>query len=175
MDQPTAEEALKKLESLVDEWTLEATSGDGEPWPGGGRSTFGWHNSGAHLIERSTVELPEAPDGISIIGCDAANGTYVQLYSDERGVCRIYEMEHRCGRMEALAGWRAVPAAPLRDDQRGRKHDHRALGEGRGRHQLHDRLLPDLSEGRPSYPRLSPGRDAGPSGPRGRTRSRRWG
>ena len=27
-----------------------------------------------------------------MMGCDAANGTYVQLYSDERGVCRIYEM-----------------------------------------------------------------------------------
>jgi uncharacterized protein (DUF342 family) len=26
------------------------------------------------------------------MGCDAANGTYYQLYSDERGVCRIYEM-----------------------------------------------------------------------------------
>jgi len=25
-------------------------------------------------------------------GSDAANGTYVQLYSDERGVCRVYEM-----------------------------------------------------------------------------------
>jgi hypothetical protein len=25
-------------------------------------------------------------------GCDAANGTYYQLYSDERGVCRVYEM-----------------------------------------------------------------------------------
>jgi hypothetical protein len=36
--------------------------------------------------------MPEAPDGISIMGCDAANGTYYQLYSDERGVCRAYEM-----------------------------------------------------------------------------------
>lgn len=34
----------------------------------------------------------EAPDSLSIIGCDAANGTYFQLYSDERGVCRVYEM-----------------------------------------------------------------------------------
>ena len=25
-------------------------------------------------------------------GSDAANGTYVQLYSDERGVCRVYDM-----------------------------------------------------------------------------------
>jgi hypothetical protein len=36
--------------------------------------------------------MPGAPDSISIIGCDAANGSYVQLYSDERGVCRIYSM-----------------------------------------------------------------------------------
>jgi hypothetical protein len=92
MDQPTAEEALKKLEPLIGEWTLEARPPDGEPWPGGGRATFEWHDSGAHVIERSTVELPEAPDGVSIMGCDAANGTYFQLYSDERGVCRVYEM-----------------------------------------------------------------------------------
>jgi hypothetical protein len=26
------------------------------------------------------------------MGCDAANGTYYQLYSDDRGVCRVYEM-----------------------------------------------------------------------------------
>ncbi len=92
MDQPTAQEALKRLEPLVGEWKLEARSADGEPWPGEGRATFEWHDSGAHLVERSTVDQPEAPDGISIIGCDAANGTYFQLYSDERGVCRIYEM-----------------------------------------------------------------------------------
>src|SRR5947208_16957223 len=30
-------------------------------------------------------------------GSDAANGTYVQLYSDERGVCRVYEMSIREG------------------------------------------------------------------------------
>ena len=92
MDQPIAEEALEKLATLVGEWTLEAMSADGEPWPGGGRATFGWHDSRAHLIERSTVDLPEAPDGVSIMGCDAANGTFFQLYSDERGVCRVYEM-----------------------------------------------------------------------------------
>ena len=92
MDQPTAEEALKKLEPLVGEWTIEGKWSDEKPWPGGGRSTFEWHDSGAHLIQRTTVELPEAPDSISIMGCDAANGTYSQLYSDERGVCRIYEM-----------------------------------------------------------------------------------
>jgi hypothetical protein len=92
MDQPTAEEALRELERLIGEWTIEAKGPSGEPWPGGGRVTFEWHDSGAHLVQRSTIDLPEAPDNTSIIGCDAANGTYFQLYSDERGVCRIYEM-----------------------------------------------------------------------------------
>jgi hypothetical protein len=92
VDQPTAEDALRKLEPLVGEWTLEATPPSGEPWPGGGRVSFEWHESGAHLIQRWTIELPEAPDGVAVIGCDAANGTYFQLYSDERGVCRVYEM-----------------------------------------------------------------------------------
>ena len=92
MEQPTAEQALKKLDPLVGEWTLEAGPPGGEPWPGEARATFEWHDSGAHLVVRSTVELPEALDGISIMGCDAANGTYFQLYSDERGVCRVYEM-----------------------------------------------------------------------------------
>src|SRR5687768_6617303 len=92
MDQPTAEEALRRLEPLVGEWTLEARRPDGPPWPGEARATIEWHDSGAHLVQRSTVEMPEAPDGVSIVGCDAANGTYFQLYSDERGVCRVYEM-----------------------------------------------------------------------------------
>src|SRR4029077_1803110 len=43
------------------------------------------------LAVRGTAELPEAPDNVSIIGCDGANGTYYQLYSDERVVSRVYE------------------------------------------------------------------------------------
>ena len=95
MDQPTAEQALRRLEPLIGEWTFEATWPDGRTWPGGGRLTFGWHPSGAHLIQRGTAELPEAPDNVSIIGCDAANGTYYQLYSDERGVCRRIQSARR--------------------------------------------------------------------------------
>jgi hypothetical protein len=92
MDQPTAEQALRKLEPLIGEWSMEAKSASGESWPGSGRIVFEWHDSGAHLVQRGTVDHPEAPNNVSIIGCDAANGTYVQMYSDERGVCRIYKM-----------------------------------------------------------------------------------
>ena len=92
MDQPTAGEALRRLEPLVGEWILEAKPPDGPPWLGQARSTIEWHDSKAHLVQRSTVDVAEAPDSISIMGCDAANGTYFQLYSDDRGVCRVYEM-----------------------------------------------------------------------------------
>jgi hypothetical protein len=92
MDQPTAEAALKELEPLVGEWVLEARPPEGEPWPGEGRASFEWHDSGAHLIQRWSVEMPEAPNGVAVIGVDGAKGTYFQLYSDDRGVCRVYEM-----------------------------------------------------------------------------------
>jgi hypothetical protein len=92
MDQPTAEAMLRALDRLVGEWTMAAGPPSGPPWPGGARVRFDWLEGGAFLIQRWTVELPEAPDGTAIIGCDAANKTYYQLYSDERGVCRVYEM-----------------------------------------------------------------------------------
>ncbi|HEY3946864.1 MAG TPA: hypothetical protein VGL78_16685 [Solirubrobacteraceae bacterium] len=92
IDRPTALDALKQLEALFGEWVLEATSPDGEPGPGEARASFEWHESPAHLVGRTTIDLPEAPDTVSIIGCDAANGTYFQLYSDKRGVCRVYQM-----------------------------------------------------------------------------------
>jgi hypothetical protein len=90
--QQTAENALKELEPLIGEWTLEATPPGGPAWPGEARATFGWLEGDQLLIGRTTIELPEAPSTISVIGCDAAGGTYSQLYSDDRGVCRIYEM-----------------------------------------------------------------------------------
>ena len=99
MRQVSAEQALRALEPLVGEWTMEAKGPDGQAWPGAGRASFQWHPSRAHLIQRTVIDVPDTPDSISIMGCDAANGTYVQLYSDERGVCRIYTM-----RMTARSG-----------------------------------------------------------------------
>jgi hypothetical protein len=46
----------------------------------------------AHLVQRVRHDLPEAPSTLSVIGCDGANGTYTQLYTDDRGVCRVYAM-----------------------------------------------------------------------------------
>jgi hypothetical protein len=91
-DQPTAEDALRALEPLLGEWRLTVSGPDGEPWPGEGSATFDWHESGAHLVARASIDVPGAPSNLSVIGCDATNGTYYQLYTDSRGVCRVYEM-----------------------------------------------------------------------------------
>jgi hypothetical protein len=92
IDQPTAENALKELELLVGEWTLEAIPPNGKPWPGEAHATFEWLEGGQLLLGRTSIEMPDAPDSVCVYGCDAANGTYFQLYTDDRGVCRVYEM-----------------------------------------------------------------------------------
>ena len=85
-------EARERLEALVGEWTLQAQPPDGPPWPGGGRVVFEWLGGAPLLIERWQIDMPEAPDGVAVIGCDGINGTYYQLYTDERDVQRVYEM-----------------------------------------------------------------------------------
>ena len=92
LDQPPAGGALRELARLVGRWRLIASGPGGEPWPGAAESEFSWHESGAHLVCRTSVEAPAGPGGVSIIGADAANGTYFQLYSDDRGVARVFEM-----------------------------------------------------------------------------------
>jgi hypothetical protein len=89
--------AMEQLQPLVGEWSMAAAPPDGPPWPGGGRVSFEWLEDGNFLLERWSVEMPEAPDGVAIIGCDATNGTYFQLYSDVRGVNRVYEMSFADG------------------------------------------------------------------------------
>jgi hypothetical protein len=91
-NQTTSEDALGRLDALVGRWSVVAIGRGGERWPGEAVATFEWHSSGAHLVQTQTSDTPGAPDSVSIIGCDSANGTYYQLYSDDRGVCRVYGM-----------------------------------------------------------------------------------
>jgi hypothetical protein len=92
MSESTNTAARERLEALVGEWAIEAGPPGGPPWPGGGRVTFEWLDGAPVLIERLHVDLPEAPDGVAVIGCDGMSGTYYQLYTDERDVQRVYEM-----------------------------------------------------------------------------------
>jgi hypothetical protein len=106
MEPSGREPALEPLDALVGEWRMEAGPPEGPPWPGEGRLSFGWMNGGKFLVQRWSVDLPEAPNGIAIIGlADApasaeavaeklaeSGAPYRQHYFDSRGVHRIYEM-----------------------------------------------------------------------------------
>ena len=120
MDQPTAEQALKEIEVLVGEWSQTATPAGGEP-AGEAKATFEWLEGG-QLCRCSTVEMPEAPNGVCVYGRDAANGTYYQLYTDDRNVCRVYQMSIGNGEWRLWREGELFSASPQRD-QRGRQQD----------------------------------------------------
>jgi hypothetical protein len=84
--------ALDALDALVGRWTLEARPPGGEPWPGEAHVRFEWLEGRTWLIQRWTIEMPEAPDGIAIIGAGDEPGAFRQHYFDSRGVHRVYEM-----------------------------------------------------------------------------------
>jgi hypothetical protein len=84
---------MKLLEPLVGTWKLVATFKNVPPADIGARATFEWLSGRQFLIERWEVPMPEAPDGIAVIGADPKReGGYLQHYFDSRGVARVYKM-----------------------------------------------------------------------------------
>jgi hypothetical protein len=85
--------SLEALQPLVGEWKLLAAFGDAPPADVGAWVSFEWLPGERFLIQRWQVPIPEAPDGIAIIGADPdREGHYLQHYFDTRGVARVYKM-----------------------------------------------------------------------------------
>ncbi len=89
-------EQSARLEPLIGEWSLAMVM-PGQERPEqlpdvGARVTFERLGKKAFVLERWTVPIPEAPDGLAIIGWDEGGGTFLQHYFDTRGVARVYEM-----------------------------------------------------------------------------------
>jgi hypothetical protein len=84
---------LDALDVLVGNWSMEARPPGDSPWTGGsGRAGFQWLSGRRFLVQRWTIDVPEAPDGIAIIGPGEEAGSLRQHYFDSRGIHRIYEM-----------------------------------------------------------------------------------
>jgi hypothetical protein len=120
------EGTLPELDVLVGDWAMEALFPDAPPSGPAGRTVFEWMTGGQLLVQRWEVAVPEAPDGIAIIGvagagagAGAAVGVgvgvgeggvgragegegYLQHYFDSRGVVRVYEMTLSDGVWELL-------------------------------------------------------------------------
>ena len=121
------------LERFIGEWevTVDLPGASGVA----GRTTFEWLLGRRFLVQRSTADHPDAPDGYMVITADhRRNDGYVQHYFDSRGVVRLYEMD------VDGAEWtltRVTPDfSPLDFAQRWigrfsrRRHDHRgSLGD----------------------------------------------
>ena len=94
--------SLDALEPLVGEWTIEVPFASGH-----GTLSFQWLKGEQFLIQQWTVPVPEAPDGIAIIGADPdSDGDFLQHYFDSRGVARVYKMSL------SEVGWKLWRDAP---------------------------------------------------------------
>lgn len=80
------------LEPLIGEWRLEMLLSGVDLPDVDARVTFEWHGDRAFVLQRWTVPIPEAPDGLAVIRWDEGRGTFLQHYFDERNVARVYEM-----------------------------------------------------------------------------------
>jgi hypothetical protein len=89
---PAGDAALRRLEPLVGEWSLEVFFEPGSPAGAAARSVFEWILDGQFLQQRSEVDHPEAPNGVSIVAVNSDGHTYTQHYYDSRGVVRLYSM-----------------------------------------------------------------------------------
>jgi hypothetical protein len=105
------------LAPLVGEWRILAAFDNALPVDIGARASFEWLPGERFLIERWEIPVPEAPDGIAIIGADPKRkGNYLQHYFDSRGVARVYKMSLAEG---IWTLWRDEPDfAPLDFSQR---------------------------------------------------------
>jgi len=105
------------LAPFIGEWRILATLGATPAADVGATASFAWLPGDRFLIERWEVPVPEAPDGIAIIGVDpSCEGRYLQHYFDSRGVARVYKMSVEEGVWKL---WRDEPDfSPLDFSQR---------------------------------------------------------
>jgi hypothetical protein len=87
--QPT--NSLKQFDILIGEWNMVGTHPQ-LPATAFGHSSFEWLVEGFLLVWRFEWEPGGPPTALSVIGHDGTAETCCMLYSDERGVARIYQM-----------------------------------------------------------------------------------
>jgi len=83
---------LDELEPLIGEWNVEGRHVALPDVLIRGRSVFEWWGDRAFLIHRSTLDHPDFPDSIAVIGATRPGGGLAQHYFDSRGVHRLFDM-----------------------------------------------------------------------------------
>jgi hypothetical protein len=83
---------LEELQPFIGEWSVEGRHVALPNVVIRGRTVFEWWGDRAFLIQRSTVDHPDFPDSISVIGATRPGGGLTQHYFDTRGVHRLFDM-----------------------------------------------------------------------------------
>jgi hypothetical protein len=107
-DQPERSAALQRLDAFVGRWELELVFPSDPPLVGQTQATFQWLDERRFfLVYRAGTEGSGFPVGHCLIGADDALETYTVLYSDSRGIARLYQMSLQDG---VWRQWRDDPA-----------------------------------------------------------------
>lgn len=107
-DQPERSAALQRLEVFVGRWNIELAFPSDPPFKAHTQGSFEWLDDRRFfLVYRAGTEGPEFPMSHCLIGGDDALETYAMLYSDTRGIARLYQMSLRDG---VWRQWRDDPA-----------------------------------------------------------------
>lgn len=96
---------LKAFYPLIGDWNMVSTH-PMFPSEVHGRATIEWLDEGYLLLMRTSYENPGPPSGIMVIGGDDSLDTCCMLYSDPRGVSRIYRVSLEGG---VWRMWRDAP------------------------------------------------------------------
>ncbi len=90
--------ALKELEFLVGEWAIELSNASFLPDPNQKPKVlvaYKWIEDGAAIAARHDKKADSPQSAVWIIGRDDGSHAYTALYSDKRGVSRVYQMSYK--------------------------------------------------------------------------------
>lgn len=87
--QPTT--SMQQFAILVGTWTMTGSHPE-LPSLVHGESSFEWLREGSLLVWHFNWESVDVPSAFTVIGHDDAAEACTSLYTDERGVARIYQM-----------------------------------------------------------------------------------
>jgi hypothetical protein len=83
---------LDELQPFIGEWTTEGRHVMLPNEVVRGRTVFEWWGDRTYLMQRSTVDHPDFPDSLSIMGATRPDGGLALHWFDSRGTHRVFDM-----------------------------------------------------------------------------------
>lgn len=83
---------LDALQPFIGEWVVEGRHVAFPDTVIRGASVFEWWGDRTFLIHRATLDHPDFPDSIAVMGATRLDGGLAQHYFDSRGVHRVFDM-----------------------------------------------------------------------------------